>query len=200
MTPKELAVFNFSRTPLKHPMSRYLLHFLLDTPELLERIVFVRNRECLPNTMLISELGSPRVGFELELGVRQREEVSIVNGELVRHTRRDRSLCTNDPVGAIASLRTFQGLLYVVFSFCGPMPPWYQNVLEPNPAFSQGTSDRTGVERVLHEILREQLDLAVQAILIREAIDQALVQRDVEAFRRNAAVYREVMARCLWEL
>ena len=69
-------------------MSKYLLQFILDTPDLLKRITFVRNREYLPNTMLISELGSPRVGFELELGVHQREEVRIVNGELIRRLRR----------------------------------------------------------------------------------------------------------------
>jgi uncharacterized protein YpiB (UPF0302 family) len=200
MKLKESAILHFSRTPLKHPMSKYLLQFILDAPELLKRITFVRNREHLPNTMLVSELGSPRVGFELELGVRQREEVSIINGELVRQTRRDRNLCINEPMEAIAPLRFFRGHLYVTFSFCGPMPPWYLNVLESPPASLNDPHQLTSVDRVLREILRDQLDLAIQAILIRAAIDQALANRDLESFRQNARIYREVMNRCLWGL
>lgn len=200
MRAKQNAVLQFSRTPLKHPMSKCVLQLLLDTPELLRRITFVRNRDLLPNTMLVSELGSPRVGFELELGAKQREEVSIVNGQLVRHTRRDRSLCVNEPLDAMKPLREFAGRLYVVFSFCGPIPPWYQAVMEPNPALPEGLSGDESIDRVLGDILREQVDLVILAILTREAIDKALAERDVNAFKRHASVYKEVVQRCLWEL
>ncbi|NLN19306.1 MAG: hypothetical protein GX162_08545 [Firmicutes bacterium] len=198
MKLKELAIRNFIRTPLKHPMSKYLLQFILDTPDLLKRITFVRNREYLPNTMLISELGSPRVGFELELGVHQREEVRIVNGELIRRLRRERHLCINEPMEAIAPLRTFRSELYVTFAFCGPMPAWYLDVLESSPSLPE--SSVANVNAVLREIVREQLDLAVQAILTKAAIDQALAERDPDSFRRNSRIYREIMSRCLWQL
>jgi uncharacterized protein YpiB (UPF0302 family) len=199
MKAKQHAILHFSRTPLKHPMSKFLLQFLLDSPDLLRRITFVRNRDYLPNTMLISELGSPRVGFELELGARQREEVTIINGQLVRHTRRDYTLCVNEPMEAITALREFRGRLYVVFAFCGPTPTWYERVVEQNPALPAGYGDSESVDRVFADILRTQVDLAILAILTREAIDAALAARDEAAFRRHVAIYREVMQRSLWE-
>lgn len=196
---KQQAILQFSQAPLKHPMSKFLLQFLLDAPDLLRRISFVRNRDFLPNTMLVSELGSPRVGFELELGARQREEVTIINGQLVRHTRRDRSLCVNEPMEAITPLREFQGRLYVVFSFCGPTPAWYESIVEPNPALPANQSDRESIDRVFSDIIRDQVDLAILAILTHDQVDQALAERDEAAFRHYAAIYREIMQRCLWD-
>lgn len=198
MKAKVEAIRQFSRTPLKHPMSKFLLHFIAESKSLLERISFVRNREYLSNTMLISELGSPRVGFELELGARQREEVSIVNGQLVRQTRRDCSLSVTDPLEAIEPLRTFKGRLYVVFSFSGPTPSWYEAIVEPNPALPLRPDAQEHIDRVMHEIVRDQVDLAILAIVLRQRIDEALRERDKKAFSELAPVYRELVERCLW--
>jgi len=99
---------------------------------------------------------------------------------------------------AIAPLRTFRSELYVTFAFCGPMPAWYLDVLESSPSLPE--SSVANVNAVLREIVREQLDLAVQAILTKAAIDQALAERDPDSFRRNSRIYREIMSRCLWQL
>jgi uncharacterized protein YpiB (UPF0302 family) len=200
MDAKLYAIQQFSLTPLKHPHSRSLLQALDEAHPLFKRLTFVRNRDFLPNTMLISELGSPRVGFELELGARQREEVSIINGQLVRHTRRECVMQISEPLDAIEVLRTFEGRLYVVFSFCGPIPSWYEQVVEPNPALPVNPPGHEILDRMLAEIVRDQVDLAVLAILTREVIDQALSERDEATFRKHAAVYKEVMQRRLWEL
>lgn len=200
MSYKAEAMIQFSKAPLKHPMSKYLLQFMAETKELLRRVTFVQSREFLPNTMLISELGSPRVGFELELGAHQREEVSIVNGRLVRHTRRDRSLCVTDPMEAIKLLQGFKSRLYVVFSFAGPAPSWYQRIVEPNPALPLKPDAKESIEEMIGEIVKEQVDLAVLAITLKEQIDAALARRDRKSFERAAPLYKEVIRRCLWDL
>jgi len=197
---KRRAVANFRNLSLKHPMSKYLLQFLLDEPDLLSRISFVRNRDYLPDTMLVAELGSPRLGFELELGATQREEVSVVNGQLVRRICRERTLCVNEPMAAIKHLQNFRGRLYVVLAFCGTSPKWYEEVVEPNPALpAVNDSGRFYIDRLCAEVIREQIDLAILAVFTRQAIDEALARRDEAAFRHHAAVYRNVMARCMWE-
>ncbi|HEX6971595.1 MAG TPA: hypothetical protein VF234_05210, partial [Limnochordia bacterium] len=155
------------------------------------------------NTMLVSELGSPRAGFELELGVRQREEVTIVNGQLVRQTRRDRTLCVTEPLEAIGYLRDFKGKLYVLFAFASSIPPWYEAVCEQNPALPVRTeakeSAKRSIERMMEEITREQIDLAIHAILLRDRIEQALLRRDRDDFQASVPLYREILQRCLWE-
>lgn len=200
MQRKSEALLHFSRAPLKHPMSKHLLRFLAANEELASRITFVQSREFLTNTMLISELGSPRVGFELELGAHQREEVSIVNGRLVRQTHRDRSLCVNDPMDAIEPLKKFRGRLYVVFSFAGPTPSWYEGIVEPNPALPLKPDAQESIESMIDEIVREQVDLAVLAIGLKDQIESALERRDAETFHRIAPLYREIAHRCLWDL
>lgn len=200
MQAKVDAIRQFSRAPLKHPMSKFLLQFLLEQKELLPRITFVQSREFLPDTMLISEFGSPRLGFELELGAHQREEVSIVNGRLIRHTRRDRSLCINEPLEAIEPLRSFKGRLYVVFSFAGPTPSWYERIVEPNPALPIRPDAQESIEMMIEEIVSEQVDLAVLTICLKQELDAALAARDREAFERIAPLYRELSNRCLWDL
>lgn len=200
MRSKTEALLHFSRAPLKHPMSKFLLRFLAENHDLTSRITFVQSREFLTNTMLISELGSPRVGFELELGACQREEVSIVNGRLVRHTRRDCSLCINEPMEAIKPLQQFRGRLYVVFSFAGPTPAWYEEIVEPNPALPMRPDAKESIEAMIEEIVREQVDLVLLTISLREQIDAALAARDRETFERIAPLYLEVSRRCLWDL
>lgn len=193
------ALLHFSRAPLKHPMSKFLLRFLAERHDLATRITFVQSREFLTNTMLISELGSPRIGFELELGAHQKEEVSIVNGRLVRQTHRDRSLCINEPMDAIEPLKKFKGRLYVVFSFAGPTPAWYEKIVEPNPALPMRSDAQESIETMIAEIVREQVDLALLAILMKERLDEALKERDKDSFEHTAPLYREITHRCLWE-
>lgn len=194
------ALLHFSRAPLKHPMSKFLLRFLATHEDLASRITFVQSREFLTNTMLISELGSPRVGFELELGAHQREEVSIVNGRLVRQTHRDRTLWVNEPMDAIGPLKKFRGRLYVVFSFAGPTPAWYERIVEPNPALPLRPEAQESIESMIDEIVREQVDLAVLAIGLKAQIESALERRDAETFHKYAPIYRELAHRCLWDL
>lgn len=200
MKAKKEAIRRFKDVQHKHPMSRFLLEFLLEQPDLLERITFVRNRDFLPDTMLISELGSPRTGFELELDAKQCEEVSIVNGRLIRHTKRERSLCVSEPMQAIETLREFTGQLYVVFSFAGTVPTWYEDVVEPNPALPKNAMAEEYVEFMVREIIQEQVDLLLLSISLRERVDEALQQRDRAAFHKAARLYKEVSARCLWQV
>jgi len=199
MRSKTEALLQFSRAPLKHPMSKFLLRFLAENEDLTARITFVQSREFLTNTMLISELGSPRVGFELELGAYQREEVSIVNGRLVRQTHRDRTLCINEPLEAIEPLKEFKGRLYVVFSFAGPTPSWYERIVEPNPALPMRPDAQESIETMIEEIVREQVDLALFTIQLKDQLDRALRDRDRETFARLAPLYRELVHRCLWD-
>lgn len=200
MKAKREAIRKFYHMAHKHPMSKLLLQFLLDEPDLLERITFVRNRDFLPDTMLISELGSPRTGFELEFGAKQCEEVTLVNGRLVRHTKRESTLCINEPLEAIHALRTFRGRLFVVFSFAGPAPDWYEAVIEPNPAIPVSDFGNEYLELMVREIIREQIDLLLLSISLRERIEQALARRDSEAFHSAVPLYKEVASRCLWSL
>lgn len=200
VTGKAEAIVQFSKAPLKHPMSKYLLQYLSETDELLKRVSFVQSRDFLPNTMLISELGSPRVGFELELGAHHKEEVSIVNGRLVRHTRRDRNVCITDPMEAIKRLHGFKSRLYVVFSFAGPAPSWYQTIVEPNPALPLKPDAKESIEEMIGEIVKEQVDLVLLAITLKEQVDKALRNHDRKSFKRTAPLYREVIKRCLWDL
>lgn len=200
VTPKMEAIARFARLPLKQPMSKVVLQALLDNPAFVERITFVANREFLSNTMTVSELGSDGVGFELELGACQREEVSIVNGHLVRQMHRTSSVRVHDPVEALARLSRFQSRLYVTFCFAGDPPAWYQAVVEPNPALPPRSETKENLEQVLDEIVREQIDLALLAILLRDEIEDALARGDREAFATRVPLYREVVNRCLWDL
>lgn len=197
---KREAIYRFSRLPLKNPASLAFLQHLVDTPGLLERTSFVADRDFLPNTLVVAEEGSQAVGFELELGAHQTEEVSIVNGRLVRYMHRTRTLCVQDPVQAIEALQHLRGRLYVVFAFAGEMPPWYRAVLEPNPALPVRTEQRRRVEAALSEIVREQVDLLLLAVTLRARIEACLAEKDKEGFTRLAPVYNEVRRRCLWDL
>lgn len=123
----------------------------------------------------------------------------MVNGRLVRMTRKDRSISINEPLEAISALRHFRGRLYVVFVFAGASPTWYDIVVEPHPALPVTTSVDQGFQAVMDEIVRDQVDLALLAISLRQQIDTALERRDEAEFRRCASRYSAVMSRCLWE-
>src|SRR5690606_25796142 len=116
----------------------------------------------------------------------------------VRQTHRDRSLCVNDPMDAIEPLKRFRGRLYVVFSFAGPTPSWYEAIVEPNPALPLRPDAQESIESMIDEIVREQVDLALLAICLKDRIDSALERRDAETFHKIAPIYREIAHRCLW--
>lgn len=205
MDPRREALLRFSRRPLKHPQSQMLLQELAKDDEMLSRLVFVNNRDFLPNTLVIAEAGHAGTAFQLELGVCQREEVSIVNGRLVRHTHRTSSRCVTDPEEALRALRGFKGRLYVMFLFNGEPPHWYVAVTEPNPALpplypTDDSASHESIDQLMADIVRQQIDLVLLAVLLREEIDQALAVRDEATFRARAPLYREVVQRCLWDL
>lgn len=200
MTPKMEAIARFARLRLKQPLSKIVLQAILEKPSFIERLTFVEDREFLANTLLISEHGSDRVGFELELGARQLEQVNIVNGHLVRQVHRTSSVRIHDPAAALGALAEFKGRLYVSFCFANDPPPWYVNVIEPNPALPPPPDGKETLAHLLDDIVRQQIDLALLAILLRNEIDQALDRRDRQAFAERAKVYRAVVSRCLWQL
>lgn len=200
MQKKREAVRRFSQMPLKHPMSKFLLQALSHDTGLLQRVSFVDRLEFLANTMEVAEVGAKGDPFVLEMGAVEREEVSIVNGQLVRQTHRSRSMCITEPMDALKALRQSQGRIYTRFSFAGPEPPWYQSVVEPNPALPLHRAQRRSIANLMEQILREQVDLALLAIDLRARIDESLESRDPERFHRYVPVYRQVLDRLLWEL
>ena len=61
-------VRRFSKTPLKHRMSKYLLDYILESEELLNQIKLVTTRAYLSDTMVVAQAGAEVPSFELELG------------------------------------------------------------------------------------------------------------------------------------
>lgn len=200
MTPKMEAIARFLRLRLKQPLSKIVLQTMLERPAFVERITFVDEREFLPNTMIVSEYGSDRIGFELELGARQREQVSIVNGHLVRQIHRTSSVRIHDPAAALRALDELKGRLYVTFCFAQAVPKWYTEVVEPNPALPPPIEGKQSLAELLDDIVSQQVDLALLAILLRDEIEQALDRGDRATFKEKARLYRAVVSRCLWEL
>ncbi|HHT73912.1 MAG TPA: hypothetical protein GX008_09390 [Firmicutes bacterium] len=194
MYTTEYVVRQFSKTPLKHCMSRYLLEKILGDEGLLERIVFVLDRANLPNTMYIAQAGVEGMGFELELGVVETEHISIVNDRLVKEKRKNRKIWTCDPVEAAEVLHTFKGTLHVQFAFVGEVPSWYQGqVVAPaprTPPLMPGFA----------AFIRDQIDLALLGITLRHEIDEALKARNEELFREKVALYKQVCRSCFWRL
>jgi len=196
---KREVLIRFSSLPLKDPRSRAVLRLLQDD-SFLSRLSFVTNRDLLPNTLLIAEVGSDAIPFELELGAVQREEVSLVNGHLVRHVHKTRTLCIHEPTRAIRPLQLFQGRLYVMLAFAQETPAWYRLVAEPNPALPVTGEARQSIDSVLRQIVRDQLDLALHAILSRHEVEEALRERNRERFARAARLYNQLRERCLIEV
>ncbi|MGI6566651.1 MAG: IDEAL domain-containing protein [Firmicutes bacterium] len=196
---KQRAILEFSQRLLKEPSSRLFLHRLLNNRELVDKMVFVLNRRLLANTLLVSELGSSRIGFQLELGARRQEEVSLVNGRLVRNVKRTRRVCLNDPMEAWEALENFEGRLYTQFSFAGEIPDWYLAVVEPNPALPAEAAGPAADEEDASDIFREQLDIALWVVLLKQEIDQALAEKDEQRFYEIVGLYNRLKERCLWE-
>jgi len=196
---KQRAILEFSQRLLKEPASKMFLQRLLNNKELVDRMVFVLDRKMLTNTLLVSELGSSRIGFQLELGARRQEEVSLVNGRLVRHVKRTRRLCLNDPMEAWEALQNFEGRLYTQFSFAGEIPDWYLAIVQPNPALAAEGGETVEEEEDTADTFREQLDIALWVILLKQEIDLALAERNSERFHEIVKLYNRLRERCLWE-
>ncbi|MGI6148827.1 MAG: hypothetical protein GX195_12145 [Firmicutes bacterium] len=195
MYTAEHVVRQFSKTPLKHCMSRYLLEKILEDGDLLERLVFVLDRSNLPNTMYIAQAGVEGNGFELELGAVETEHITIVNDRLVKEKRKHRKMWIRDPVEAAAVLAGFKGMLHVQFAFAGPIPSWYHERTvtpehKPERPFVPGFA----------AFVRDQIDLALLGITLKHEIDEALKARNEELFREKAALYKQVCRSCFWRL
>ncbi|WP_324717051.1 YpiB family protein [Carboxydochorda subterranea] len=197
---KREVIDHFSQLRLKNPSSLRFLRHLAETPELLERVSFVLERDFLPNTLVVAEEGSALAGFELQLGAHQREEVSIVNGHLVRQLHRGCAMLVRDPLEAIDALQHLRGRLYVMLAFAGEIPAWYRAVAEPNPAMPVRTDQRRRLEAALQDIVRDQVDMVLLAISLRQQIEEQLEAKDRDAFARTAPLYNAVRQHCLWDL
>lgn len=180
-------VRRFSKTPLKHRMSKYLLDFMLECEELLKRVRLVSTRAFLPNTMMVAQAGAEGPAFELELGAVEREEIALVDGRLVKQVKKDRALWVHDPVQAVEVLRKYQGIIHVEFKFVGAVPQWYQKKVEV------ATTD-------FAKLISEQVELLISGILLKDEIDKALLNGDHQQFRKKVAQYKRVCNSCLWEL
>ena len=186
------AIRRFSKTPLKHRMSKYLLEYLLENTELLHKIRIVNTRAYLPDTMMIAQAGVEGPPFELELGAVERDEVSMVNGLLVKQKRKNRAIWINDPVQAVEVLRKFTGILYVEFRFAGEIPDWYRQIVAEFKAECVMESEVT-------QLIREQVELLLSGIILKNEIDRALQQGDQQLFQIKVQQYKQICERCLWE-
>ncbi len=186
------AIRRFSKTPLKHRMSKYLLEYLLENTELLHKIRIVKTRAYLPDTMMIAQAGVEGPPFELELGAVERDEVSMVNGRLVKQKRKNRAIWINDPVQAVEVLRKFTGILYVEFRFAGEIPDWYRQIVAEFKAECVMESEVT-------QLIREQVELLLSGIILKNEIDRALQQGDQQLFQIKVQQYKQICERCLWE-
>lgn len=191
----EYVIRRFSKTPLKHRMSKCFLEKLLGQEDLLERLVFVTARDYLSNTMLIAQAGTEGTGFELELGVVESEHITLVNGRLVKERKKSREMLIHEPLEAIKVLQAFQGTLYVQFIFEGPIPDWYEQAalpteIVPNSSLPPGFA----------AFVRDQIDLVLLAITLKHEIEEALRTHNEEAFRKNIKLYKQVIKSCFWKL
>lgn len=182
----------FSKTPLKHRMSKYLLEYIIDNKELLNRIRIVTTRAFLPDTMLVAQAGAEGPSFELELGAIERDEVFYENGRLIKQTRKSRAIWVHDPVHAVEILRKFRGVLHVEFKFAGAVPDWYL------AAVKELQVDDEKQEEVAR-LIREQIDLLISGILLKDEIDKALAQGDQQQFREKVQKYKKICSSCLWD-
>jgi uncharacterized protein YpiB (UPF0302 family) len=187
------AIRRFSKTPLKHRMSKYLLDYLLENKELLKRIRIVTSRAYLPDTMMIAQARAEGPSFELELGAVEREEISLVNGRLVKQKRKSRTLWVHDPVQAVEVLRRFNGVLYMEFRFAGDVPDWYQQAVEEFTAESAKDDE-------ISRLIREQVELLLSGVVLKTEIDKALQEGDQQRFQEKVQQYKKVCSSCLWEL
>lgn len=176
------AIRRFSKTPLKHRMSKYLLEYLLENTELLNKIRIVNTRAYLPDTMMIAQAGVEGL----------RDQVSIINGRLVKQKRKNRAIWITDPVQAVEVLRKFNGILYVEFRFAGEVPEWYRQIVAEFKA-------ECAMESEIAQLIREQVELLLSGVVLKDEIDQALQMGDEKLFQIKVQQYKQICERCLWD-
>jgi hypothetical protein len=191
---KEYALRRFCEVPLKHEHSKDLLEKICVHPALLKKLVFVTTRDYLSNTMLISQEGTAEVGFELQLG-HESEHLTLVNGGLKKEKQQIREAPIQDPLKAWVVLQDFTGILHVQLAFKEDTPDWYGEIAVPNEAIPS-VALRPGWAA----FIREQVDLILWAITLKEQIDEALRTRDESLFRESLHLYNEVCQSCFWQL
>ncbi|HBG10581.1 MAG: YpiB family protein [Limnochordia bacterium] len=189
---KEYALRRFCESPLKHEGSRELLEKICAEPAQLQRLVFVTNRDYLPNTMVISQQGSSGVPFELSLGTQQ-EQLMLVNGGLLRKTQKTQKVCLSDPALAWEALQGHCGLIHVQLVFHGEAPDWYDEIAVPNEAVPPELAPGFA------SFLREQVELILWGIALKARIDEALSTRDEQLFHESVRLYKQVLQSCFWE-
>lgn len=173
---KEYALRRFCEVPLKHKLCQELLERIWADPVLLERLVFVTTRECLENTMVVSQAGAEEKSFVLRL---QRTEEILIE----------------DPLEAWFFLQDLTHLLHVQLVFQNETPSWYKELAVPNEAVVPQPL-ATGFSA----FVREQVELILWGITLKEQIDEALRTRDEELFRETVELYKEVCQSCFWKL
>ena len=191
---KEYALRRFCEVPLKHELSKCLLEKICLHSPLLEKLVFVTTRDFLPNTMVISQVGTDEVGFELQLGS-ESEHLTLVNGGLHREKQKTREIPIQDPLQAWDILQDFPGILHVQLVFKDDIPDWYEEIAVPNEAIPP-----VAVGAGYVAFIREQIDLILWAITLKRQIDDALRTRDEKLFKESIKLYKEVCHSCFWRL
>lgn len=191
---KEYALRRFCEVPLKHKASKVLLEKIWENPDLLKRLVFVTRRDFLPNTMVISQVGTSEVAFELQLGS-ESEHLTLVNGGLHKEKQKTREIPIVDPLKAWNVLQNFTGLLHVQLVFQEVIPDWYDEIAVPNEAIPPGS-----LAAGFAAFVREQVDLILWGITLKVRIDEALRTRDKKLFRESVQLYKEVCESCFWKL
>jgi len=191
---KEYALRRFCEVPLKHELSKCLLEKICVHPALLKKLVFVTSREYLSNTMVVSQMGTADVGFELQLGS-ESEYLTLVNGDLRREKQQTREAPIQDPLKAWDVLLDFNGILHVQLVFKEETPDWYEEIAVPNEAIPPGV-----LAAGFAAFIREQVDLVLWGITLKVRIDEALRTRDQKLFRESVELYKEVCDSCFWKL
>lgn len=192
---KEHALRRFCETPLKHSSGKALLEKMWQDSEMLKRVVFVTLRDCLPNTMLVAQEGAAEVAFRLQLSEVEAESLTLANGKLLKEQRKMRINHIDDPLLAWEALQNLNGLLHVQLAFKAKIPDWYGEIAIPNEAVPSGVRPPG-----FAAFVREQIDLLLWAVMLKEEIDQALRTRDQERFDKAVPLYKEVCQSCFWQL
>ncbi len=192
---KEYALRRFCEVPLKHGSSRALLEKMWQDAKILKQVVFVTRRDYLPNTMLVAQEGAAEISFRLQLGEVEAESLTLTNGKLLKEQQKMRIKRIDDPLRAWEALQSFSGLLHVQLVFKEKTPDWYGEIVVPNEAVPSNI--RTPG---FAAFVREQIDLLLWAITLKEEIDRALRSGDQGRFEQVVPLYKKVRQSCFWQL
>ena len=192
---KEYALKRFCEAPLEHKFSKFLLEKLLQNSDLMERLVFVATRDYFPNTMLVAQAGASEKGFVLELGTLESEQITLVNGRLLKEKKTNREARIEDPLEAWQVLQDFRGTLHVQLVFKDETPDWYEELMLPSEAVSKNV-----LVPGFAAFIREEIDLVLWGVILKDQIEQALETKDETLFRKSARLYKQVCQSCFWKL